>query len=137
MKKKVTLFCFIFLIQTSITSVAQNKTSNRVNLKGNDVAGVSVLTQEMMSKSATTYVINDEFDLDGKTLLIPQGCNLIFKKRGSISNGVIVFNNTWLRNERFYRIKSAKGLIINNSFDAFRYDFIDDTDKLLFLLNVV
>ena len=44
-----------------------------------------------------TYVIKKEIDLDGKTLTIPDGCTLQFRRNGAISNGRVEFNNTILK----------------------------------------
>ena len=73
--------------------------------------------------------------MDGKTLVVPKGCNLVFRKRGSISNGIIVFNDTWLKKERFDRLISARGTLLNLKFDASRYGFVDDTEMFQFILN--
>lgn len=134
--KIVTKFISIALILfTSITVVAQNRTCERVKLKKNKSAGMYILTQEMVAKPSTSYVIRYAYDLAGKTIVIPEGCNLIFKRKGSISNGEIVFKDTWLKNEKFFNITSAKGTLLNTEFEASRYGFVDDTDKLLFLFN--
>ena len=48
---------------------------------------------EQVTKSNTTYEIRYNFDLDGKTVNIPDNCVLKFEG-GSITNGTIVCNNT-------------------------------------------
>ena len=87
----------------------------------------------MMTEENKTYVIRYAYDLEGKTLIIPKGCNLKFKRNGSISNGRIVFSNTWLKNERFHNLESASGALMNNRFDSSRYGFSDDTEMFKFL----
>ena len=48
---------------------------------------------EQMTEPKTIYEIRYDFDLDGGTLEVPEGCVLDFKG-GSFSNGTIVGNNT-------------------------------------------
>ena len=126
--------CFFLCLLLSLSSAAQNITKGRTWLKDNFCNGKYVLSQDMLDVESLTYVIKYPFDLNGKTLVVPEGCNLEFKKKGSISNGNIVFNGTWLKNERFYNIKHATGLLLNKVFDAFRFGFSDDTEMFRFLL---
>lgn len=65
----------------------------RVYLRKNIMEEKNVLLQEMISKSNTIYYIQYDYDLNGETITIPEGCILQFQG-GSISNGSIVFNNT-------------------------------------------
>lgn len=53
------------------------------------------LTQAMLSKENTIYIIQYDYNLNGQTITIPSGCVLLFEG-GSISNGVVKFNNTLL-----------------------------------------
>ena len=53
------------------------------------------LTQAMLSKENTIYIIQYDYNLNGQTITIPSGCVLLFEG-GSISNGELVFNNTLL-----------------------------------------
>jgi hypothetical protein len=135
MRNNIKLFCILFSLFLTVVSNAQNKTNGRVRLKKNIVAGKIILDQEMMKEESTTYVIKYAFDLNGKTLIIPKGCNLEFKRKGCISNGTIIFSGTWLKGERFQNLVSANGTVLNTLFDASRYGFIDDTDKLKFLFS--
>lgn len=59
------------------------------------VDGNVVLTQSMISKPNTKYVIKWNFDLNGTSITIPQGCLIEFDG-GSFSNGTLVGNNTIL-----------------------------------------
>lgn len=61
----------------------------RVILRKNFVGGKNILTQEMISKPNTIYIIQYDFDLGSETLTIPEGCTLDFQG-GSLSNGQIV-----------------------------------------------
>lgn len=51
------------------------------------------LTQAMLSKENTIYIIQYDYNLNGQTITIPSGCVLLFEG-GSISNGTIVGNST-------------------------------------------
>lgn len=65
----------------------------RVYLRINISASKNVLTQDMMSKENTRYIIQYDYDLDGATINIPEGCVLDFQG-GSFSNGTITGNNS-------------------------------------------
>ena len=45
-------------------------------------------------KINVTYYINNSFNLDSETLLIPNGCILRFSDQGRFSNGTIIGANT-------------------------------------------
>lgn len=42
----------------------------------------------------TLYIITEPIDLNGKTIAIPENCSIIFKRKGSIKNGVLLGINT-------------------------------------------
>lgn len=66
----------------------------------------NILTAVMLSKANTIYEIRYSFDLDGKTLEVPENCTLKFEG-GSIKNGKIIGKNTGLlanKNTIFYNI---------------------------------
>lgn len=65
----------------------------RVYLRRNISASKNVLTQDMMSKANTRYIIQYDYDLNGATINIPKGCVLDFQG-GSFRNGVLNGNNT-------------------------------------------
>lgn len=54
------------------------------------------LTQAMLSKENTIYIIQYDYNLNGQTITIPSGCVLQFEG-GSISNGTLSGTNTTLR----------------------------------------
>ena len=58
---------------------------------------INLLTQDIIDKENTIYVIKYDFDLEGKEITIPEGCILEFDG-GSLNNGSIVWNNTKLTN---------------------------------------
>lgn len=66
----------------------------------------NLLTAVMLSESNTIYEIRYGFELDGKTLEVPENCTLKFEG-GSIKNGKIIGKNTSLlthKNTIFYNI---------------------------------
>lgn len=65
----------------------------------------NVLTQDMINEENTIYIIRYDFDLNGKEIIIPEGCVLQFKG-GSLSNGILNGNNT--------NIIAPKNLIFNS-----------------------
>lgn len=68
---------------------------NLVEIEQEDETKITknVLTQEMISNSNTKYIIQYDYDLNGQTITIPDGCVLDFQG-GSISNGTITLDNT-------------------------------------------
>lgn len=87
----------------------KDKKHNRYNYSGlgrcylrkNMVDDVNVLTQDMFtnadgsSKKNTRYIIQYDYDLNGATIEVPEGCVFVFDG-GSLSNGSIIFNGTLL-----------------------------------------
>lgn len=65
----------------------------RVYLRKNIVNGKNVLTQEMINKPNTIYIIQYDYDLDNKEINIPENCILNFQG-GGLSNGTLNLNNT-------------------------------------------
>lgn len=66
-------------------------------LRKNIADGKNVLTQEMINETNTIYEIRYDFDLNRKTINIPEGCTLKFEG-GSFSNGTIEYNHTTIEN---------------------------------------
>ncbi len=65
----------------------------RRNLQTVDDVTKNVLTQDMINEPNTIYEIRYDFDLNGATITIPEGCTLDFKG-GSLLNGTITGDNT-------------------------------------------
>ncbi len=72
----------------------------RKNLVGTEACSLddedhllNVLTQDMIRKENTVYIVQYDFDLDGKIISIPEGCTLWFQG-GSINNGTIYLQET-------------------------------------------
>lgn len=70
----------------------------RVYLRKNIVGDKNVLTQAMINKANTIYVIQYDYDLKEASINIPENCVLQFDG-GSLSNGTIVGNNTKIKTE--------------------------------------
>lgn len=84
----------------------------RVYLRRNISASKNVLTQDMMSKENTRYIIQYDYDLGGETINVPDGC-VLESDGGSLSNGTIVFNNTEIRGTSNFILCASQGTISN------------------------
>lgn len=65
-------------------------------LRRNIIDGKNMLTQDMVNQPHTIYVVQYDFDLDGATIKIPEGCILDFQG-GSIVNGKVFSDNKTTR----------------------------------------
>lgn len=85
-------------VNVKVTALTTNPnvpvTYKTIILKKNLVNGVNTLTQKMMSTQNTKYVIKYNYVL-GEDITIPYNCILEFDG-GSISNGRIVFDSTYI-----------------------------------------
>lgn len=75
----------------------------RVYLRKNIVGDKNVLTQAMINKANTIYVIQYDYDLKEASINIPENCVLQFDG-GSLSNGTIIGNKTKVINLNVDRI---------------------------------
>lgn len=74
----------------------------RVYLRKNIVLGKNILTQSMINDDNTRYIIQYDYDLNGETISIPEGCTLDFQG-GSFNNGILYINYTDIKgNPRIY-----------------------------------
>ena len=86
----------------------------RKNLSRIGSQHTNLLTQAMVSDANTIYEIQYDYDLDGATLTIPEGCTLHFDG-GSIYNGTVVWNDTLLTGDVIMAdIAVAGGRLRNN-----------------------
>ena len=85
----------------------------RVYLRKNIVSDKNKLSQDMINSPNTIYIIQYDYDLDGETINIPDGCILDFKG-GSIKNGNIVFNNTFLSDNAAFKNVLPSGILKND-----------------------
>lgn len=72
----------------------------RKNIKGTEACAIddedhllNVLTQDMIREKNTIYIIQYDFDLEGKVISIPEGSTLWFQG-GSINNGSVYLHET-------------------------------------------
>lgn len=72
----------------------------RKNLVGTEACAIddedhfmNILTQDMIMEENTIYIVQYDFDLNGKVISIPKGCTLWFQG-GSINNGTIYLQET-------------------------------------------
>ena len=91
----------------------------RVYLRKNLSGGKNILTQAMMSKANTRYIIQYDYDLDGETIEVPEGCTLDFQG-GSLGNGTLSGNHTYIQGGNPGIFKS--NLSISGSFDNAEVD---------------
>lgn len=89
----------------------------RTYLRKNIVNGVNILSQDMINNSNTIYHIQYDYNLNGQTITIPEGCILKFEG-GTIINGNLKGNllNEYLKPEWF----GAKGDNKSNDSSAFQ-----------------
>ena len=70
----------------------------RCFLRRNMVGSRNVLTQGMISKENTIYIVQYDYDLDAATIAIPSNCILQFDG-GSIDNGTLKGNSTKIQSD--------------------------------------
>lgn len=92
----------------------------RVYLRKNASSGKNILTQEMINNTNTRYIIQYDYDLDGKEIILPEGCVLQFEG-GSFKNGTINGNNSKIES---LNTKIFDKTITLNNFDYVRSEWI-------------
>lgn len=87
-------------------------------LRKHYVNGVNTLTQHMINKPNTIYIIQYDYCLADQTIEIPENCVLQFEG-GSFRNGEVNFNNIYIsngvNNTIFYDV-NLRGVLKNNKF---------------------
>lgn len=102
----------------------------RVYLRKNIVGDKNVLTQAMINKANTIYVIQYDYDLNSQTIVTPSNSILKFDG-GSFDNGIVdISNTTDLINPKFNKnCKIAKDTILKDFVDVRTLGiYPDDTD---------
>ena len=94
----------------------------------------------MINKPNTVYEIRYDFDLDNKTLIIPNDCVLYFKG-GSFSNGTINSDNCYIESSEYTIFKNIilEGTFYSKIAYSTYFEFYenkDNTDYLNSLLNI-
>ena len=80
-------------------------------LRQNVVNGKNILSQDMINKANTIYHIQYDYDLNGQSIIISEGCVLLFEG-GSLKNGTIQFNKTTFISPKFSNVRFT-GSILN------------------------
>lgn len=76
-----------------------------------NIVKMNYLTQSMISKENTIYIIQYDYNLNKQTITTPRGCVLLFEG-GSIENGTINYNGTLLEGNIDLRC-SVIGTLVN------------------------
>lgn len=118
------LFLLIAVLLTMLVTVGYSQGQSRVKLRKNKPFA------EQVNKANTVYKIRHTFDLEGDTVVIPEGCTLKFK-RGKIINGTLVLYNTNLEGTKGLQNVVLSGKCANNvlSSDLFVLDKTGKTDN--------
>lgn len=110
----------------------------RVYLRKNIVNGKNVLTQEMINKTNTIYIIQYDYDLDNKEINVPENCTLQFEG-GGLKNGVLNGNNTFINNAYQSLDVILHGIFTNNiiytSYTKKKHDDSKRLNNLISLFN--
>lgn len=77
----------------------------KVYLRKNVTGDKNILEQSMLSFPNTIYIIQYNYDLNNKTINIPEGCILDFHG-GSLSNGTLNGNNTHISSPLYHIFKN-------------------------------
>ena len=91
------------------------------------VGGVkkNILTEVMINQPNTIYEIRYDFDLNGETIEMHDGCTLKFNG-GSLKNGTVIFNNTNIAS--VYTNNIFDNIIFNGSFGEFDFKYLRNKD---------
>ena len=85
---------------------------SRIILRKNNINGVNLLTQDMLSNDNTIYIIKYEFDLNNNTIKVPKNCTLYFDG-GLLKDGLLEFNNSTIVSNT----KCFENIIFKGSFN--------------------
>ena len=93
--------------------------------------GGNILTQNMITKANTIYIIQYDYDLNGETITVPENCVLKFEG-GSFANGTLVCNQTEIsstRSNSYAKNLAIKGVYSTPSPVAMTGSYKDLVDK--------
>ncbi len=88
------LYNFIFIALLLVSIEAQAK---RITLPKNRIDGRCVLTQSMFNNKADEYIVRNHYDLQGDTIILPEGARLVFKGNGVLAHGVLIGQNASIK----------------------------------------
>lgn len=91
----------------------------RIYLRKNIVDGMNILSQDMLVKDNTRYVIQYDYNLNGQTVEVPENCVLQFDG-GSIANGTIkgTFEVRTSKNDILFNNVSVEFKITNHTIES-------------------
>lgn len=101
----------------------------------------NILTSAMISQPNTIYEIRYDFDLNGETIQMKEGCTLKFEG-GSLNNGILKCNNTIINNANFVVLNncSFSGTLLSEYvrpewFGAIGNGIADDSNAIISSIN--
>lgn len=101
----------------------------------------NILTSAMISQPNTIYEIRYDFDLNGETIQMKEGCTLKFEG-GSLNNGILKCDNTIINNANFVILNncSFSGAILSEYvrpewFGAIGNGIADDSNAIISSIN--
>lgn len=104
-------------LKNKVYSPAEFSGLGRTYLRKNITGNKNILTQDMINTGNTIYIIQYDYDLNGSSINIPDNCVLKFEG-GSLSNGSINFNSTYIEDENidniFINVK-GNGTVTNDT----------------------
>lgn len=110
----------------------------RVYLRKNIVNGKNILAYNAFNSSSTIYHIQYDYDLDGRTVVVPNNCVLLFEG-GSLYNGTIVGNHTTILSNN----KCFESIIIDGTINGYiysswwKYSDYTDFEQTEFLKSII
>lgn len=106
-----------------------NNGMGRVVLRKNIVKGVNTLTQSMINKSNTIYVIQYDFTL-GENITIPDNCVLEFDGGSVSGNYILTFTDTFIKESEKAISCLIGGTITNKELHIDSFDIISNTNQI-------
>lgn len=108
-------------LRKNLTTVTDPSTESRIS--------TNLLTQEMLGKENTIYIVQYDYSLNGNTVVVPEGSILDFQG-GNINNGTLSFkNNTKIRGH-FLGDATIEG-------NPYYIDYIPDEEDITIVKDVV
>lgn len=105
----------------------------RVYLRKNIVNGKNVLAYNAFNSSSTIYHIQYDYDLDGRTVVVPNNCVLLFEG-GSLTNGKLVGNKTsYITKELDIECENIINIKYKDIFDSLSLDNIDFDNNNIYI----
>jgi hypothetical protein len=105
----------------------------RVYLRKNIVNGKNILAYNAFNSSSTIYHIQYDYDLDGRTVVVPNNCVLLFEG-GNLTNGKLVGNKTsYITKELDVECENIINIKYKDIFDSLSLDNIDFDNNNIYI----